>query len=195
MKLFKEEPQVIARGMIEGDRKAYETFVKSYKPLIYRECFRFCRDSDKAEDHLNEVLIRALISIESYNPDMASMDTWIVSITKNYLRNVIRDEKRRVELVFCDDNALDLYEAPEPEEAANAPDEVIEEEAPSIGKLRKALTFLSARDRAILFYRTEGMSYESIAGFLKMKPGSAMTAFSRAAAKIRGMFNKMPEVL
>ncbi|MBN2403730.1 MAG: RNA polymerase sigma factor, partial [Spirochaetes bacterium] len=188
-----EESQVIVRGMIDGDRKAYEKFVEIYRPVILRECLHFCGDSGNAEDHLNEVLIRALISIESYDPDRACMDTWVVSITKNYLRNFIRDEQQDVELVFCDHDALDLYEAPAPEEAAAASDEAIEEEAPSIGKLRKALAFLSSRDRAILFYRAEGFSYENIAGFLKMKPGSAMAAFSRAAAKVRGMFNEMPE--
>ncbi|MBN2403033.1 MAG: RNA polymerase sigma factor [Spirochaetes bacterium] len=191
MKLLKEESQVIARGMVDGDRKAYEKFVENYSPLIYRECFRFCEDSDKAEDHLNEVLIRALISIGSYDPDRACMDTWVVSITKNYLRNVIRDEQRDVELVFCDDNALDLYEAPALEEILSVPDRDIEEEAPSISKLRRALAFLCARDRAILFYRAEGMSYESIGEFLRIKAGTAMTAYSRAAAKVRELFREM----
>ena len=72
----------------------------------------------------------------------------------------------------------------------NVPYEGPAQEAPAIGTLKKALSSISGRDRSILFYSADGFSFENIAEFLRIKSGTAMTAYSRAVKKIKTMFEQ-----
>ena len=72
----------------------------------------------------------------------------------------------------------------------NATHEEPVQDAPDIGILKKALASISGRDRSILLYRADGFPFESIGDLLRMKSGTAMTAYSRAVKKIRNMFEQ-----
>ena len=189
MKTLKEIEKSIARGMREGNRKSYIEFTEKYSRAIYRECLKVSNDSDEADDHLNEILIRIVISIGRFDPDISSMLRWVLSVTGNYFRNYFRDEQLKPELVCYEEDALDLYaQRPFVTEEGNTDDEEDDENVPDLIRLRKALAGMSKRDRSILFYRTDGFSYENIGEFLGIKSGTAMTAYSRAVSKIKKMF-------
>ncbi|MBN2041375.1 MAG: RNA polymerase sigma factor [Spirochaetes bacterium] len=189
MKTLKEIEKSIAQGMSEGNRKSYIEFVEKYSRPIYRECLKVSNDSDEADDHLNEILIRIVISIGQFDPDISSMLRWVLSVTRNYFRNYLRDQQLKPELVCYEEDALDLYvQRPFVTEEDNTDDEEDDENIPDLIKLRKALAGMSKRDRSILFYRADGFSYENIGEFLGIKSGTAMTAYSRAVRKIKDMF-------
>ena len=68
IKPVKKNEVLIAKGMVDGDRKSYVEFVERFSPHIYRECLKYSNDSDEADDHLNEILIRIVISIGRFDP-------------------------------------------------------------------------------------------------------------------------------
>lgn len=189
IKLTKEKEILIAKSMMDGDKKSYTEFVELFSPVIYRECMKFSDDSDEADDHLNEILIRVVITIGRYDSERGSMYNWVITLSRNYLKNCFLKKLEEPELICYEKDALDLYvhRTFVPEDN-NAYEEEIDEDEPDLIKLRKALAPMSKRDRSILFYRADGFSYENIGEFLSIKSGTAMTAYSRAVRKIKEMF-------
>ena len=187
----KENEILIAKGMIDGDRNSYVAFVEKFSPVIYRECLKFSDDTDEADDHLNEILIRIVITIGRFDAERGCMRNWVITVSRNYLKNCYLKKLEEPELICYEKDALDLYvhrsfihEHDVEEEESH---ESCEEE-PDLIKLRRALAGMSRRDRSILFYRADGFSYKNISEFLGMRSRTAMTAYSRAVSKIKAMF-------
>ncbi|MBN2041219.1 MAG: RNA polymerase sigma factor [Spirochaetes bacterium] len=188
IKITKENEMLIAKGMMDGDRNSYTGFVERFSPVIYRECLKYSDESDDADGHLNEILIRIVISIGRFNAEKGCMLTWVMTVTRNYLKNYYLKKQEEPELICYEKDDLELYlqrsvisrDAGEEEEA--------DDDVPDLIRLRKALAGMSNRDRSILFYRADGFSYENIGEFLGMKSGTAMTAYSRGVRRIKEMF-------
>ncbi len=157
-----------------------------------------CNDADEALDLLNEVLIRIVITIGRYDHSKAKLSTWVKNVTSRFLIDNHRNQQESTELVTWDETDLDLFPShyPSPEEHAEQIEETEsgkknrKKKDPDITRLRKAMSGLSRRDRQILLYRAEGFDYESIGSFLKMNPGTAMTAYSRSIKKVRERFTE-----
>ncbi|MBN2038481.1 MAG: RNA polymerase sigma factor [Spirochaetes bacterium] len=194
-KLTKEKEILIAKGMMDGDKKSYTEFVELFSPVIYRECMKFSDDSDDADDHLNEILIRVVITIGRFDSEKGSMYTWVITLSRNYLKNNYLKKQDEPELVCYEQDALELYvKRPFVAEDVSTDNDEDGENIPDLIKLRKALAVMSKRDRSILFFRADGFSYENIGDFLGIKSGTAMTAYSRAVSKIKKMFENSDAV-
>ena len=77
----------IAEGLLDGNKDAYRELSDRYSGYIYSECVYYCNDKDEALDLLNEVLIRIVISIGSFDYDKSRLATWVKNVTGNYLKN------------------------------------------------------------------------------------------------------------
>ncbi|MBN2041370.1 MAG: sigma-70 family RNA polymerase sigma factor [Spirochaetes bacterium] len=186
----KEIDRQIAQGMLDGSKQAYINFSERFSGLIYKECMNYCTESEDTDDLLNETLIHLLITIGRFDPDKGSLLTWVLNVTRNFLRDYYRKNSDKVELLFYDDSYLDLYPGKQNEDIDESAEEIDFESSTDIAMLNIALSCISERDKSILQYRADGFSYENISEFLHIKAETARTAYCRAVKKVRERYNK-----
>ncbi|MFH0976969.1 MAG: sigma-70 family RNA polymerase sigma factor [Spirochaetota bacterium] len=183
----KEKDRITAQGIVDGSRQAYTEFSNRFSCLIYKECMNYCTESEDTDELLNETLIHLIITIGRFDPDRGTLATWVLTVTKNFLRDYYRKQSHKPELLFLDESYLDIYPAKQDKDI-NDPEET--ELTPVDSRLQNALSSVSERDRSILRYRAEGFSYENISEFLHIKAVTAKTAYCRAVKKVKEIYNK-----
>jgi RNA polymerase sigma-70 factor, ECF subfamily len=89
-------------------RDAAEQLFLQYKDEVYRHALFTLGNPDDAEDVVSEVFIRVLRSWEQFRQD-SNVRTWVWSIVRNYLTDVLRARKRQRQVARLDE-ALHLAE-------------------------------------------------------------------------------------
>ncbi len=87
-----EEPsdQQLISASLNGDRQALERLLTRYQSWIYNIAFRMVLVREDAEDITQEVLIKMLTKLSTYDPDKASFRTWLYRIVANHVINMSR---------------------------------------------------------------------------------------------------------
>jgi RNA polymerase sigma-70 factor (ECF subfamily) len=91
-----EETTAIER-VLDGDKEAYALLVERYTGSLYRYLLRMVRDTDEAEDLVQEAFLRAYLSLASYDPTYR-FSTWLFRIACNLALNRIKAQKRVISL-------------------------------------------------------------------------------------------------
>ena len=169
---------------VKNKDAAFERIYYEYYPKLYRFFQKNCSSAHTAEDLTQETLLSFYGNFESYNPERASLSTWIYVIAKNNLRNWYRTRSRKPE------TELEEEKIEKSQEVTNELEEAsILEEKKSM--LFSAVETLPERDQKIvkMHYFQEKTSIE-IADSLGMTPGSVRVALNRALKKIRTFFEE-----
>ena len=72
-----------------GDLSPASEIYDRYSSRIYNFAFRFLRNSEAAEDAVQEVFVKMLKHANQFNGD-AKLSTWLFSITANWCRDYLR---------------------------------------------------------------------------------------------------------
>lgn len=75
----------------------FQNFYKNQKPKLIWYISKYTKDTDVAEDHVEDAFIQALLNIETYKrPDEggAQVNTWIYKIAENIVKKVHKDNER-----------------------------------------------------------------------------------------------------
>ena len=84
-----------------GSKDALNTLVKNHQGYIYNIALKFYNQIAEAEDATQEVLIKVISNIGTYNPDKAQFRTWLYRITFNHFLNYKKtDFEKRYEIGF-----------------------------------------------------------------------------------------------
>jgi len=78
--------QLIQRSL-EGDRKALEQLVEIHQGFIYNVALKFFNNLDDARDATQEVLLKAISRLSSYDASKAAFRTWLYRITFHHFLN------------------------------------------------------------------------------------------------------------
>ena len=145
-----------------------ESFPKVYNYAYYR-----LLDPAQAEDVTSAVFLKAVASIDRFDPARASFSTWIMRIAHNTLVDYYRTRKVGAsldEMGFYEPSAEDDYPA-------------LDERA---GQVARLLSYLSEDDRELVFlkYHEEKRNVD-IARMLGMNPGTVATRLRRALNTMR----------
>jgi len=156
-----------------GDQKAYGVLVRQNQKKVFRFVYGILGNFDTAEDIVQEAFIKAWESIKSFRPGYAFYP-WISTIARNLTYNWIHREERKESLEKLQDKGYD------PESADLGPlEKLLDEEASK--KLYQAILGLPVEFRTVFVMRQfEQMSYEDIASFLKIPPGTVDSRLHRA---------------
>ncbi len=73
---------------LAGSQQALETLVSRHQPWIYNLAFRMVMVREDAEDVTQEVLIKMITKLASYDPDKAALRTWLYRIVTNHVINM-----------------------------------------------------------------------------------------------------------
>jgi RNA polymerase sigma-70 factor (ECF subfamily) len=190
---LKNEKELVTKAKA-GDRQAFEALVKNCARGIYNLCLRLCGNAASAEDIAQEAFVSAYKNIGRFE-QKSPFEGWVYRIAVNAWKNRVRYEKRRF---FMKHDSLD--EAMETEDgqvqrqlpdARQAPD-ADAEKALKKDRIHAALDGLGPEAREMIVLRDmEELSYEEIAGVLKLPLGTVKSRIARArealAAKLQDL--------
>jgi RNA polymerase sigma factor (sigma-70 family) len=169
---------------VAGDRGALETLVQRHQPWIYNLAFRMVMVHDDAEDVTQEVLIKVITKLASYDSTRGAFRTWLYRIVANH---VITMQSRGYESAITDADAYYSFVTQVPdEEADDSPETQLVIHDLSIGCVMGILLCLNRTDR-LVFLLAVGFDVTDVVGGEIM--GLSREAFrkrlSRARARVR----------
>jgi RNA polymerase sigma-70 factor, ECF subfamily len=133
-----------------------------YGPALYRYAYRFLQDRGRAEDAVQEVLLRAWRHPERLDPATGSPRGWLFTVARNVLTDLWRADQARPKTV-ANESAIELVPAEE-----DIFDRLVE-----TWQVEEALAELSNEQRKVLvevFYR--GRSVAETARVLGIPAGT-----------------------
>jgi len=126
-----------------GDTIAFELLADTYRPVLHSLAIRMLRNSDDANDVVQETLVKAFRAIKDFDPERP-IRPWLCRICSNCCVDAVRSRRR-------DGEPLDAHEYMLVDPAADADDQVTS----SIDHERvvEAVENLPAKYRKIIFMR------------------------------------------
>jgi RNA polymerase sigma-70 factor (ECF subfamily) len=83
-----EQTQWLTR-IQNGDEQAFSHIFEKYKQPIFNLCYYKLKNSDEANEAVQETFLRAYLKLNSYDPSR-SFSTWLFSLASNYCTDVLR---------------------------------------------------------------------------------------------------------
>ena len=140
-------------------------------PSLRAFAISLCGDVDRANDLVQETLLRAWSHLDSFEPG-TNMSAWLFTILRNHFRTEYR--KRRREVEDADGGYAERLTARE-EQTAHI----------EFGELREALLKLSADQReALILVGASGFSYEEAAKICNCAVGTIKSRVNRARLRL-----------
>lgn len=163
------------------DRDMLRQFYRRYADEIYLYLYSLCKSRETAEDLMQEVFLKALLSLPDQNENLRA---WLYKVARNACFNELRNRKReiRVDQIeeisgYFDRNVLE-------NSSDHLADGLIRDEQKRF--LYEAMLKLPDRQREILelFYFSE-MSIREIAQIMKLTPQNVRVLAHRAKKQLR----------
>jgi RNA polymerase sigma-70 factor (ECF subfamily) len=151
-----------------GDVAKFAQMVEAAIPALRRYARALTRDSDIADDLVQDTLVRALRSEHLFQGD--EVRSWLYTILTNLNRNRLRSLARRPPLSPIEDN--------------DAPD-LAGPEAGGRDIERALATLVEDQRSALLLVVLEGLTYREVAEVQGVPIGTVMSRLARARAQIK----------
>ncbi len=170
-----------------GSEVHFNVIVDRYSPAVYRLAFGITRNSQEAEDIVQETFLKVFQNLDRFTASKGSFRTWILTIARNQSINVFSSLKRSVLRAFGESEAED-YELSDKGNFGDRHKHNAEEllsVKQEYSRLQDALRELSERQRTALLLKTvENMSYEEIASIMKTSVSSIESLIFRARRRL-----------
>lgn len=93
----KQHDNHLAREAVAGNIHSLETLLKGIQGWIYNISFKMVMDHDEASDVTQEILIKIITSLSTFDETRGSFTTWVYRITANH---VISMKRSKMENLF-----------------------------------------------------------------------------------------------
>jgi RNA polymerase sigma-70 factor (ECF subfamily) len=176
----------LARKARRGNRRALASLYERYRNRVFGYLAKEMRDREAAEDVFQEVWVKVMQGMGSYDADRGPFRAWLFRIAANAAVDRRRRDAVRLgdELDTPLDNGegrrADLLpsEGPDPERLSAS-----HEAGAALGR---GIEKLDARQRtAVLLRHQQGLSYPEIARAMAVPEGTAKTLVHRAVVALR----------
>jgi RNA polymerase sigma-70 factor (ECF subfamily) len=145
-------------------------------PSLRAFAISLCGNVDRADDLVQETLLRALANIHSFEPG-SNMPAWLFTILRNLFRSEYR--KRRREVEDADGSYAQSLKS-QPEQSSHV----------EFQEFRAALSKLPPDQReALILVGASGFSYEEAAEICGCAVGTIKSRVNRARARLAGMLS------
>lgn len=88
---------------VKGDEKAYSELTQKYQKPLYFHVRKMIRNSDFAEDLVQDIFLKAFKSLKNYKNDYA-FSTWLYRIATNHTIDYLRKKKLETLSIHADDS-------------------------------------------------------------------------------------------
>jgi RNA polymerase sigma factor (sigma-70 family) len=151
---------------VERTGKDFNFFYKKYYPKLLYYTSRMAQsakvDVTNAEDVSTEAFITAFEKIDKYHQDKSQFSTWLFTIAKNLMLQVIKNEQKTISLdVPVDEEGTTMKEFLEDEESEQYVHDLIQMKADIM--LQKISQLKQPYKNVIEMREIKGMAYKDIA--------------------------------
>ncbi len=167
--------------LVLKDANALAGLYDRYGRLVYSIAFASFRDQSIAEEIVQDVFTQVWKKADTYNASIARVHTWLVSITRHKVIDMLRRERAHPER-----NGVDLLEVSDREDFATTRPEDDAELFWRKEQVREALNTLPPNERkplALAYFK--GYSQTEIARILGLPLGTVKTRIRFAMKKLR----------
>ena len=98
---MKQETAILTSRLKQREPAACQQLLSDYAPAVFRILQRIVTQREDAEEVYQDVFVKVLRSIDSYDPDQASLSTWISRIAYHEALNSVRG--RKPQIVYMED--------------------------------------------------------------------------------------------
>src|SRR5215469_1248212 len=155
----------------------FHDLVEGEIPRLRRYARALTRNADRADDLVQDTLVRALAKAHLWQPG-TDIRAWLFTIMHNQHVNLVRRDMRDEATVDVDQLSSSLVATTDPTGARQ------------LRELEQALGCLAEEQRAvILLVGLEGMSYETAAEILGVPIGTVRSRLSRGREALRGLMS------
>ena len=81
------EDELLVKNILEGDKKSLDNLIGKHQDWIYNIAIRMIYHPIDAEDITQEVLIKIISKLSTYDKNKSSFRTWLYKIVKNHIIN------------------------------------------------------------------------------------------------------------
>lgn len=167
----------LVAALARGERAAaFDQLVQRYTPRLYRLSWLLLRDSARAEDAVQDSLLRAWRALDGYDATRGALSTWLYTITRHHC------------LAQLGRPALDTLSLDEPDGEALAASLAQPESGPADARatLQALIDTLPETPRACLqLFYWEDRSVAEVAAQLGLPDNTVKTHLHRARARLR----------
>jgi RNA polymerase sigma-70 factor (ECF subfamily) len=164
-----------------GDSAAFMAFYDRFSPLMFSVAARVLGDRKEAEDVLQEVMLVIWNKSGEYDPQLGSLSSWSVALTRNKALDRLRARTRRLRLI---EEVAIMAEQSDSSSSPSA-NEVIHGQERAV-MLRSAMNELPSDQRlAIELAFFTGMSQSDIASRLQQPLGTVKARIRRGMLRLR----------
>ncbi|MBL1216039.1 MAG: RNA polymerase sigma factor [Planctomycetes bacterium] len=163
-----------------GDPNAVNELYTRFGTLVYRMAYQLLRTKGDAEDAVQEIFVRLWQSAGRFDPERASLVTWVMLISRRHLVDMLRRKRVRPQMAGFDEAWVEPAGADGP-----APEDGLLEEEWKL-KLRERVSMLPGLQREVVARAyLGGKTLREISQELDRPIGTIKSALSRALANLR----------
>lgn len=83
----------LLRRIADDDDQALRLFYRRYAGLVYSLAFRMLHDATRAEEILQETMVRVWRAAATFDPSRGRPETWVTTIARNLLLSSLRKQR------------------------------------------------------------------------------------------------------
>lgn len=169
------DAELVARAR-DGDTRALDALVRRHTDAAFRVALSYVKEEDTARDVVQDAFLKAFRSLDKFRGD-AAFKTWLMTITANEARGVLRKVKRWKEQPI-------EHAAPVPDDGVDpARAAVLADEA---ARARSLLERLPEKQRLSVSLRVdEGLSFREIGAVIGSSEGAARVNYFHGIRRLR----------
>lgn len=176
------ETQLVKRCKT-GDEQALREMVRRFEGVVYGVSYRILKDTEEARDAAQESLIKALKSLDTFEPGR-KLRPWIAKIAWNHA--IRQAAKRHKNLIALEVDGADNTQSELPDPAQ------IAEQKEMGAALLSAMNQLPMALQVVLEMRCgQGMDYRQIAQATGWPIGTVKTNLFRARSRLMEMLSEL----
>lgn len=184
-----EADTVLIDRILQGSRRDLKALIVRYQGWIYNVALKMTLDHHDAEDVTQEILIKLITKLATYDRQKASFRTWLYRIVANHVLNM---RKRKYEQIVASFEACETAIMQVPDETMDAsPESTILAEELKIKCLTGLLLCLDRRHR-LIFIMSEIFDISNAEGsaILDVTEANYRKALSRGRRKVFNFINR-----
>lgn len=182
-------------SLCADEPQAFEILLERYRSTVVSMARSFAGNPADAEDYAQEGMLGLLAAVTSFQQGKAAgFRTYAVVCIRNRMRTVSRMERSASRSAGSGDVSLDDPESSIGELLADdseTPEQAFIEKERISELYAKLADVLSKQEREIFWLSVSGLSYEEIAGRLRIPSKSVDNAIQRARRKLRAVWSRM----
>ena len=163
---------------------AQQRLLADFGPMVFRIVVRMVGQAEDAEEVYQDVFVKALTSISTFDERKASLATWLSRIAYNESVNHMR--RNRMDFVLLDDNEMETA-------VEDIPSDHHDDEQ-AVLLLEQAMALLPATEQMLLsLFYYENRSLQEIAYITDSKPTTIGSRLSRIRKKLYHLIQQISE--